>query len=252
MLNKMKTRIQILNCNTTEFSSNKLFLLNNKTSDTLKNFIPFFSLLCITASFFVMFIHIDLNQERHNIIARAWADDINGTQNLDNITGTINQDTIKGLKGNDTIDGKEAGDDISGGDGNDTLYGNEGRDWLRGGGGNDRIEGAKGNDMLFGDRGDDTLVGGPGNDTVTGGPNKDIFICGTATDTITDFNITQKDTTPENDCENIIGNTKINDSISQQNHNPEIPSIQEKMNSNINTTNDIKSPDEGLFFGLFK
>jgi Ca2+-binding RTX toxin-like protein len=248
----MKIKRRILNYNTTKFSTKKLFLLTNKQLDPSKKFFPYFSLLCIAASFFVMFIHIDLNQERHNVIARAWADDINGTQNPDNITGTINQDTIKGLKGNDTMDGKEAGDDISGGDGNDTIYGNEGRDWLRGGSGNDRIEGAKGNDMIFGDRGNDTLVGGPGNDTITGGANTDIFICGTATDTITDFNITQKDTTPENDCENIIGNTKINDSLSQQNYNPEIPSIQEKMNRNVNTTNDKKSPDEGLFFGLFK
>ena len=42
-----------------------------------------------------------------------------------------------------------------------------------------------------------------GNDTITGGLNKDIFICGTATDTIVDFNTTQKDIIPENDCENI-------------------------------------------------
>ena len=248
----MKIKRKILNCNTTKFTSNKLFLLTNKNSDTSKKFFPYFSLLCIAASFFVMFIHSDLNQERNNVIARAWADDINGTENADNITGTINQDTIKGLKGNDTIYGKEAGDDISGGDENDTIYGNEGRDWLRGGSGNDHIEAGEGNDMLFGDRGNDTLIGGLGNDTITGGPNKDIFICGTATDTITDFNITQKDTTPENDCENIIGNTKINDSLSQQNPNPEIPTIQEKMNSSVNTTNDKKSPDEGLFFGLFK
>ena len=248
----MKIIRKILNCNTTKFSSNKLFLLTNKNLDTSKKIFPYFSLLCIAASFFVIFLHNDLNQERYNVIARSWADDINGTENADNITGTINQDTLKGLKGNDTIYGKEAGDGISGGDENDTIYGNEGRDWLRGGSGNDHIEGAKGNDMLFGDRGNDTLVGGPGNDTITGGPNKDIFICGTATDTITDFNIGQKDTTPENDCENIIGNTKVNDSLSQQNPNPEIPTIQGKMNSSVNTTNDKKSPDEGLFFGLFK
>ena len=106
--------------------------------------------------------------------------------------------------------------------------------------------------MLFGDRGNDTLKGGPGNDTLTGGPNKDIFICGTASDTITDFNITQKDTTPENDCENIIGNIEINKSLSKQNNNLKMPSIQENMNSSINTKGDKKSPDDRLFFGLFK
>ena len=55
--------------------------------------------------------------------------------------------------------------------------------------------------MLFGDRGDDTLNGGPGNDTLTGGLGKNIFICGTGPDTVTDFNVTQKDLAPENDCE---------------------------------------------------
>ena len=83
---------------------------------------------------------------------------------------------------------------------------NEGRDWLRGGSGNNHIEGGKGNDMLFGDRGNDTVNGGLGNDTLTGGPNKDIFICGTGPDTVTDFNVTQQDSAPENDCENIKDN----------------------------------------------
>ena len=32
---------------------------------------------------------------------------------------------------------------------------------------------------------------------------RDAFICREDGDTITDFNITQKDTIPENDCENI-------------------------------------------------
>ena len=60
--------------------------------------------------------------------------------------------------------------------------------------------------MLFGDRGNDTIDGGLGNDTLTGGPNKDIFICGTGPDTVTDFNVTQQDSAPENDCENIKDN----------------------------------------------
>ena len=247
----MKNKRKNHNCITTKFSSNKLFLVNNKNLYA-KNFGVYLPFLCLAASFFVIIIHIDINQERYNVIENVWADDINGTENGDNITGTINQDTIKGLNGNDTLDGKEAGDNISGGDGNDTLYGNEGRDWLRGGSGSDHIEGTKGNDMLLGDRGNDTLNGCPGNDTLTGGTNKDIFICGTASDTITDFNITQKDTTPENDCENIIGNIEINESLSKQNNNLKMPSIQEKMNSSINTTSDEKTPDDRLFFGLFK
>lgn len=248
---KMKNKRKNHKCITTKFSSNKLFLLNNKNLNA-KNFGVYLPLFFLSASFYVIIIHIDINQERYNVIENVWADDINGTENGDNITGTINQDTIKGLNGNDTLDGKEAGDNISGGDGNDTLYGNEGRDWLRGGSGSDHIEGTKGNDMLFGDRGNDTLQGGPGNDTLTGGPNKDIFICGTASDTIKDFNITQKDTTPENDCENIIDNIEINQSLSKQNNNLEMPNFQEKMNNSINTISDEKSPDDRLFFGLFK
>ena len=51
--------------------------------------------------------------------------------------------------------------------------------------------------MLFGDRGNDTLNGGPGNATLTGEPGKNIFICGTGPDTVTDFNVTQKDLAPE-------------------------------------------------------
>ena len=35
-------------------------------------------------------------------------------------------------------------------------------------------------------------MGASGNDTLTGGLGKDIFICGTATDTITDFNTHKK------------------------------------------------------------
>ena len=140
---------------------------------------------------------------QYNIIKNVWAEEINGTESNDVINGTINQDTIRGFGGNDTISGKEAGDDISGGSGDDTIYGNEGRDVLKGKSGNDHIEGGDGNDRIYGDRGNDMLVGGRGNDTLTGGLGKDIFICGDGGDTITDFNVTQQDTIPENDCENI-------------------------------------------------
>jgi hypothetical protein len=141
----------------------------------------------------------------NNIINIAWANEINGTDNSDNITGTQSKDIIKGLNGNDTITGKEAGDDISGGSGDDTIFGNGGRDVLKGKAGNDRIEGETGNDRLYGDRGNDILIGGPGNDTFTGGLGKDVFICSTGNDILTDFNVTQKDTTPQqNDCEKMM------------------------------------------------
>ena len=164
------------------------------------------SLFCVLGLLFVLVLGTDFADNKYYIINMVWADEINGTENADSITGTINQDTIKGLQGNDTIGGEEAGDDISGGDGDDAIYGNEGRDWLRGGSGNDHIEGGKGNDMVYGDRGDDTLNGGSGNDTLTSGLNKDIFICGSGDDTVIDFNVTQEDSAPENDCENIKDN----------------------------------------------
>ena len=169
----------------------------------------YISLFCIVLllSCFTVFLETGSNKEEGQYgdrIQMVWAEEINGTENPDNIVGTLNQDTIRGFGGNDTIDGKEAGDDISGGSGDDIIYGNEGRDVLKGKAGNDRIDGGKGNDRIFGDRGNDVLIGGPGNDTLTGGFGKDIFMCGEATtDTVTDFNLTQKDTAPENDCENI-------------------------------------------------
>ena len=168
----------------------------------------YISLFCILLlSCFTVFLETGSNKEGQKYDDRlqmVWAEEINGTENPDNIVGTLNQDTIRGFGGNDTIDGKEAGDDISGGSGDDIIYGNEGRDVLKGKAGNDRIDGGKGNDRIFGDRGNDVLIGGPGNDTLTGGFGKDIFMCGEGTmDTVTDFNLTQKDTAPENDCENI-------------------------------------------------
>ena len=82
------------------------------------------------------------------------------------------------------------------------------------------------------DRGNDILVGGPGNDTLTGGLGKDVFICGRATDTITDFNFTQEDSIPENDCEKVKyeGNTKVSKTSS---------SIQQEQNPNVGNVMDI-------------
>jgi Ca2+-binding RTX toxin-like protein len=213
------------------------------------------SLFCVLGLLFVSVFGTNLADNKYYIINTVWADEINGTENADSITGTINQDTIKGLQGNDTIGGREAGDDISGGDGDDAIYGNEGRDWLRGGSENDHIEGGEGNDMLFGDRGNDTLNGGPGNDTLTGGSNKDIFICGPGPDTVTDFNVTQQDSAPENDCENIKGNiTNVNSiSFSQQQLSGNAGNITNKPVDDItNTTIDKNNNDplQRFFFGL--
>lgn len=56
---------------------------------------------------FFIFINIDFVNEKkiqqeyqYNIINIVWAQDINGTENIDNITGTISQDKIKGFSGN--------------------------------------------------------------------------------------------------------------------------------------------------------
>ena len=222
------------------------YKIYNATSITL-------SLFCVLGLLFVLVLGTDFADK--NDILSVWADEINGTENADSITGTINQDTIKGLQGNDTIGGEEGGDDISGGDGDDSIYGNEGRDWLRGGSGNDHIEGGKGNDMLFGDRGNDTLNGGPGNDTLTGGPNKDIFICGTGPDTVTDFNVTQQDSAPENDCENIKDNlTNVsNISFPQQQLSGNAGNIKtnEPVDDITNATIDKNNnPMQRLFFAL--
>ena len=216
-----------------------------------------FYMLYILCFIFLVILEIDFfekdgyninNNDNHNIVNMVWANEINGTDNSDNITGTQSKDVIKGLNGNDTITGKEGGDDISGGSGNDTIFGNEGRDVLRGKAGNDRIEGEKGNDRLYGDRGNDILVGGPGNDTVTGGLGKDVFICGTGNDTITDFNLTQNDTTPQqNDCEKIrYDNTDYYISSQQkQNEKPQ----QKEEGSSVHaesTTKDVKSGGDGF------
>ena len=217
------------------------------------------SLFCVLGLLYLLVLETDFAGNKYNIIKSVWADKINGTENADSITGTISQDTIKGLQGNDTIGGKEAGDDISGGDGDDAIYGNEGRDWLRGGSGNDHLEAGEGNDMLFGDRGDDTLYGGPGNDKLTGGPGKDIFICGIGSDTVTDFNVTQQDSAPENDCENIKDDNTTNvTSIAspqqqQLSENTGNINTNELVDDTTNTTIDKNNnPDQGLFFGWFK
>ena len=200
------------------------------------------------------------NNNNNNILSTAWANEINGTNNSDNITGTQSKDIIKGLNGNDTITGKEAGDDISGGSGDDIIFGNGGRDVLRGKAGNDRIEGEKGNDRIYGDRGNDILIGGSGNDTFTGGIGRDVFICSTGNDTITDFNITQSDTTPQqNDCEKIrYDNTDYYISFQQKQEDKQYEEAVDRSVHIENTIEDDKyepkksGSNNGFFFGLFK
>jgi hypothetical protein len=221
------------------------------------------SLLFLISMFGTLFLSVEFDtKSSHNIINIVWADAINGTENADNITGTINKDVIKGLDGNDTIYGMQSGDDISGGSGDDIIYGNEGRDVLKGKAGNDRIEGGEGNDRIVGDRGNDILIGGPGNDTLTGGLRKDIFMCGTGADAITDFNLTQNDSIPENDCESIKyegnGNTESNSMSLQQQQQQQQPGIKsgninsEEIIGNTNTTTKKETNPVGSFFGLFK
>jgi hypothetical protein len=72
-------------------------------------------LYCLIGSLFFIFINIDFVNEKkiqqeyqYNIINIVWAQDINGTENIDNIIGTISQDKIKGFSGNDTILGKRS------------------------------------------------------------------------------------------------------------------------------------------------
>ena len=247
-----------------------VYLNNKKNVNISKTFTMYLSLFCMLGSLFFILIGLDsINEQQrqqqyqYNIINIAWADNLNGTENADNITGKQNHDKIKGFGGNDTIAGLEAGDHISGGSGDDIIYGNEGRDVLWGKAGNDQIEGGEGYDRIYGDRGNDVLTGGLGKDSLTGGEGKDIFICGKETDTVTDFNVTQKDTTPENDCENIkyddSSNIKANKNLFLQQQQQENHNNLGNVNSEGEITEDTaakkdeqKSNSGGLFFGLFK
>ncbi|MBH8555205.1 CAP domain-containing protein [Nostocaceae cyanobacterium CENA357] len=67
---------------------------------------------------------------------------------------------------------------------------------IRGGNGNDMLIGGSGDDILWGRRGNDLLNGGKGNDRLIGGSGRDFFVLGkgAGTDTISDFNLDQRDT----------------------------------------------------------
>jgi RTX calcium-binding nonapeptide repeat (4 copies) len=219
MITDRKNNVNCINTNSIIY---KLLLLYNNNFNLSKDFIFYFFLFCIFAYFFIVFVEIDTN-----IIDNAWSYKFNGTEQADIITGTLIRDTIRGFYGNDVLMGNGGLDDISGGSGDDIIYGNEDRDILKGKAGNDIIQGGEGNDRIYGDRGNDILVGAEGNDILTGGYGRDIFICETGLDTITDFNTTQKDTTPYNDCENIKSISGIED----KNNNKE-------MVDNMDTIND--------------
>ncbi|HJU59039.1 MAG TPA: calcium-binding protein [Nitrososphaeraceae archaeon] len=243
-----------VNCNNTNSIIYKLLLLHNNNFKFSKNFILHFSLFCIFVYFFIVFLDTDTKYWKHNIIDNAWSDEFNGTEQADAITGTLKGDTIRGFYGNDALMGNEGGDDISGGSGDDMIYGNEGRDILKGKAGNDIIQGGEGNDKIYGDRGNDILVGAEGNDILTGGYGIDVFICGTASDTITDFNVTQKDTTPYDDCENIknISGVQSESLLSQQQGQNIENKNNKEMIDNTDTIKDEQNQDNGFFFGLFK
>ena len=246
----MKSLKKPLNLNDSFASS----IMNNfRLSDKRGTNFNFFKIFCFSVLFILASLVISLEvggeKQERNTIQLVWAEEINGTNSADNMSGTINKDIIKGLDGNDTINGKEAGDDISGGSGDDLIYGDEGRDTLKGKAGNDRIEGGEGKDRIFGDRGNDVLVGGQDNDSLTGGIGKDTFICGNGTDVLTDFNITQNDSTPENDCENLENNNVTTKSSAVTSDGNEI--TENKSSDNVNTTNENKKADD-FFFGLFK
>jgi hypothetical protein len=241
-------------------NNRKILNFNDKKEFFVYNI--FFIAICIFVSIFLTNTIVIFSQEGHNnIVNNVWAvvaeEEINGTENADNITGTINKDFINGLNGNDVLIGKGTGDDISGGSGNDRIYGNDGRDILWGKAGNDQIDGEKGNDRLYGGRGNDILIGGSGKDTATGGIGQDIFICGTGNDLIRDFNKTQKDTIPQNDCENAeYGNTGHLISFEQtQQENSTSKSRNGEINDKTNTKIEEKNSgngEGGFFFGLFK
>jgi hypothetical protein len=87
-------------------------------------------------------------------------------------------------------------------------------------------------------------------------------MCGTGADAITDFNLTQNDSIPENDCETIKyegnGNTESNSMSLQQQQQQQQPGIKsgninsEEIIGNTNTTTKKETNPVGGFFGLFK
>lgn len=90
---------------------------------------------------------------------------------------------------NNPIDLSASSDDVQ-------LIGGSNQD-LTSGSGDDRLVGGAGDNTLVGGDGDDVLIGGLGSDILTGGAGMDIFIWNEidngATDTITDFSLSEGD-----------------------------------------------------------
>ena len=150
----------------------------------------------------------------------------------DSLIGLDGHDTLRSLGGVDFLFGSAGDDLLDAGDfadwlygdaGNDTLHGGNGFDilfafnessvagaeenstnLLMGGEGNDSLFGSLGQDSLLGGAGDDVLSGGIGADYMTGGAGADLFLVDLsaiadmpsgflATDTISDFSVTEGD-----------------------------------------------------------
>ncbi len=80
--------------------------------------------------------------------------------------------------------------------GDDQIRGTDNNDIILGHAGNDVLDGGLGDDLLFGGAGSDLLIGGLGDDILTGGEGADIFKwveMETASDRVTDFNVSQGD-----------------------------------------------------------
>ena len=89
---------------------------------------------------------------------------------------------------------------------------------------------------------------------MTGGLGKDVFICGTGNETITDFNLTQNDITPQQkDCEKIRYDNTDYYISSQQKQNEKLQQKEEGSSVHAEgTTKDVKSGGDGFIFSLFK
>jgi Ca2+-binding RTX toxin-like protein len=116
----------------------------------------------------------------------------NGTDNV--IKAAAHADQIHGSGGADKIYGLDGQDKLYGDSGNDALIGGNQADRLDGGAGNDKLVGGSGADLLSGGDQVDRLDGGAGSDKLIGGAGADLFIFvrGSGTDTISDFDATGK------------------------------------------------------------
>ncbi len=124
-------------------------------------------------------------------------DTLDGGEGDDTLSGGEGDDTLAGGEGDDTLSGGDGADRLDGGESDDSLTGGAGDDILDGGEGDDSLSGGDGADRLDGGEGDDRLTGGAGNDSLTGGEGHDTFRFsdGDGADTITDFDLSGRDGT---------------------------------------------------------